>query len=207
MNTSRQKPIPLKDQDYSFDSFFTGKPLLGKKKNHLPAMGWNSWNAFGSGNTAELTKAMADKIVELELDKLGYQYVILDDGCYKSERVDGLLAYESKKFPDGFKDISDYIHSKGLKFGMYNDIGTNLCSGIAVGTCGYEDSDTRQYIDWGVDFIKVDNCYYLWDDATFANATNVKYTYAPNIKSIRIVGKDFEKNLSAVSDGTLTGTI
>ena len=207
MNTSRQKPIPLKDQDYSFDSFFTGKPLLGKKKNHLPAMGWNSWNAFGSGNTAELTKAMADKIVELELDKLGYQYVILDDGCYKSERVDGLLANESKKFPDGFKDISDYIHSKGLKFGMYNDIGTNLCSGIAVGTCGYEDSDTRQYIDWGVDFIKVDNCYYLWDDATFANATNVKYTYAPNIKSIRIVGKDFEKNLSAVSDGTLTGTI
>ena len=207
MNTSREKPIPLTNRDYMQDSFSNGKPLLGKKKNHLPAMGWNSWNAFGVGNTAELTKAMVDKIVELELDKLGYQYVILDDGCYKSERVDGLLVSESKKFPDGFKDVSDYVHSKGLKFGMYNDIGTKLCNGAAVGTCGYEDVDTRYYVDWGVDFIKVDNCYYLWDDATFASATNVKYAYAPNIKSIRIVGNDFENTLSAASDGVITGTI
>lgn len=207
MNTSREKPITLTDKDYTQDSFANGNPLLGKKKNHLPAMGWNSWNAFGVGNTAELTKAMVDKMLELGLDKVGYQYVILDDGCYKSERVDGLLVSESKKFPDGFKDISDYVHSNGLKFGMYNDIGTKLCNGAAVGTCGYEDVDTKYYIDWGVDFIKVDNCYYLWDDATFASATNVKYAYAPNIKSIRVVGKDFEKVLSAVSDGAMTGTI
>ena len=141
MNTSRQKPIPLTNKDCTYDSFSNGKPLLGKKKNHLPAMGWNSWNAFGSGNTAELTKIMADKIVELGLDKLGYQYLVLDDGCYKSERIDGYLSNEIKKFPEGFKALSDYIHSKGLKFGMYNDIGTNLCAGAAVGTCGYEDTD------------------------------------------------------------------
>lgn len=205
MNTSRQKPIPLTNKDYTYDSFSNDKPLLGKKKNHLPAMGWNSWNAFGSGNTAELTKAMADKIVELGLDKLGYQYIVLDDGCYKSERVEGYLSNEIKKFPEGFKALSDYIHSKGLKFGMYNDIGTNLCAGAAVGTCGYEDIDAQSYIDWGVDFLKVDNCYYLWDNATFSDAANAKYVYTPNIKSIHIVGNGFEKTLSAVSDGILVG--
>ena len=205
MNTSRQKPIPL-TKDYSYDSFSNGKPLLGKKKGHLPAMGWNSWNAFGSGNTAELTKAMADKIVELGLNKLGYQYIVLDDGCYKSERVNGVLSNETKKFPEGFKALSDYIHSHGLKFGMYNDIGTNLCAGAAVGTCGYEDIDAQSYIDWGVDFLKVDNCYYLWDNATFSDAANAKYVYTPNIKSMRIVGNGFEKNFSAVTDGLLTGS-
>ena len=206
MNTSRQKPIPLTDKEYRFDTFTNGRPLLGKKKDHLPAMGWNSWNAFGSGNTAELTKAMADKIVELELDKLGYQYVVLDDGCYKSERINGELSNETKKFPEGFKALSDYIHNKGLKFGMYNDIGTNLCAGAAVGTCGFEDTDAQSYIDWGVDFLKVDNCYYLWDNATFSDATNAKYVYTPNIKSLRIVGDGFEKIFSAVSDGMLIGS-
>jgi len=206
MNTSRQKPIPLTNKDYTYDSFSNGKPLLGKKKNHLPAMGWNSWNAFGSGNTAELTKIMADKIVELGLDKLGYQYLVLDDGCYKSERIDGYLSNEIKKFPEGFKALSDYIHSKGLKFGMYNDIGTNLCAGAAVGTCGYEDTDAQSYIDWGVDFLKVDNCYYLWDNATFSDAANAKYVYTPNIKSLRIVGNGYEKCFSAVSDGLLIGS-
>ncbi len=204
MNTSRQKPIPL-TKDYTYDSFANGKPLLDKKKKHLPAMGWNSWNAFGSGNTAELTKAMADKILELGLDKLGYQYIVLDDGCYKSERIDGYLSNEIKKFPEGFKALSDYIHSKGLKFGMYNDIGTNLCAGAAVGTCGHEDTDAQSYIDWGVDFLKVDNCYYLWDNATFSDAANAKYVYTPNIKSLRIVGNGYEKCFSAVSDGLLIG--
>lgn len=205
MNTSRQKPVQLA-KDYTYDSFSNGKPLLNKKKNHLPAMGWNSWNAFGSGNTAELTKAIADKIVELGLDKLGYRYIVLDDGCYKSERIDGKLSNETKKFPEGFKPLSDYIHAKGLKFGMYNDIGTNLCAGAAVGTCGYEDTDAQSYIDWGVDFLKVDNCYYLWDNATFSDASNAKYVYTPNIKSLRIVGSNYEKTYSAVSDGVLIGS-
>ena len=75
-----EKPIEIKDDSYRYDSFENGEVLFGKK-GRLPAMGWNSWNAFGSGNTEALTKIMADKLVELGLDKLGYQYVILDDGC------------------------------------------------------------------------------------------------------------------------------
>lgn len=168
-------------------------------------MGWNSWNAFGSGNTEQLTKAMADAMVELELDRLGYRYVVLDDGCYKPVREDGKLSNESVKFPGGFKALSDYIHSKGLKFGMYNDIGTNLCAGAAVGTCGHEATDAKSYVEWGVDFLKVDNCYYLWDNATFSDASNAKYVYAPNISGVRIKGEGFEAELSAVKDGILRG--
>ena len=205
MSKLHNKPDKLQGKDYSYDSFSNKQVLLGKKKGHLPAMGWNSWNAFGSGNTAALTKVMADRLVELGLKELGYEYVVLDDGCYKSERVDGELSNETQKFPLGFKELSDYIHEKGLKFGMYNDIGTNLCAGAAVGTCGHEDVDARSYIDWGVDFIKVDNCYYLWDNATFSAGTNAKFVYAPNIKSLRLVGEAFEQTFDAVSDGVLTG--
>jgi alpha-galactosidase len=188
-----------------FPAFSNGEVLLDKKQGRLPAMGWNSWNAFGSKNNEELTNAMADAFVNLGLIDLGYKYVVLDDGCYKSERVNGLLSNETIKFPSGFKTLSDYIHNKGLKFGMYNDIGTNLCAGSAVGTCGYEDVDAKAYIDWGIDFLKVDNCYYLWDNATFSDATNAKYTYAPNIRSITISGEEFKKTLNAVKDGVLLG--
>ena len=201
----QNKPTPIPDKEYRYDAFENGCVLLNKKKKHLPVMGWNSWNAFGSGNTERLTKDMADALVELGLAQLGYQYVVLDDGCYKSERVDGKLSNEAMKFPGGFKALADYVHAKGLKFGMYNDIGTNLCAGAAVGTCGHEMTDARSYMDWGVDFLKVDNCYYLWDNATFSDAANVKYVYTPNIRSIRIVGDAYDVSFQAVTDGILTG--
>ncbi|MBP5532650.1 MAG: glycoside hydrolase family 27 protein [Lachnospiraceae bacterium] len=204
-------PAPLKGEKFRFDAFKNGEVLYNKKKGRLPAMGWNSWNAFGSGNTEALTKAMADKIVELGLDKLGYSYCVLDDGCYKPEREDGKLVNEPKKFPSGFKALADYIHAQGLKFGMYNDIGTNLCAGAAVGTYMHEAVDAKSYIEWGVDFIKVDNCYYMFDNATFSNPENARFTYAPNIKGIKLVSKvgaDQNKaltiNLSA-TDGRLKG--
>ena len=200
-------PTPLKSDEFRFDSFKNGKVLYNKKKDRLPAMGWNSWNAFGSGNTEELTKAMADKMVELGLDKLGYSYCVLDDGCYKPEREDGKLVNEPKKFPSGFRALADYIHAKGLKFGMYNDIGTNLCAGAAVGTYLHEAVDAKSYIDWGVDFIKVDNCYYMFDNATFSNPENARFVYAPNIKGIKLVSKNSSDVIlkSAAKDGEFTG--
>ena len=198
-------PGELKEGAYRFDAFENGQVLLNKKKGHLPAMGWNSWNAFGSGNTEALTKTMADKLVELGLDRLGYRYVVLDDGCYRPERVEGRIINEDVKFPSGFRALADYIHEKGLKFGMYNDIGTNLCAGAAVGTCGHEKVDAKAYVEWGVDFLKVDNCYYLWDNATFSDAANAKYVYAPNIQGMTLEGNGVRCELSAVKDGELWG--
>lgn len=72
-----QRPPIIQEDSFRYDSFFNGEVLLNKKKDNLPAMGWNSWNAFGSNNTEALTKAMADKFIELGLDELGYQYIVL----------------------------------------------------------------------------------------------------------------------------------
>ncbi len=198
------RPYTPQNSEYRFDSFSKDSVLLNKKKGHLPAMGWNSWNAFGSGNTEELSKVMADRLIELGLDKLGYQYIVLDDGCYKPVRIDGRVSNEEIKFPSGFRALSDYIHSKGLKFGMYNDVGTNLCAGAEVGTCLHEDVDAQKYVEWGVDFIKVDNCYYPWDNATFSNEANARFVYAPNIKSVRVEGDSFKEEYKAVN-GLLYG--
>ena len=199
------EPEKITDNAFHYDSFTNGKTLFNKKKGRLPAMGWNSWNAFGSGNTETLTKIMTDKIVELGLNELGYEYLVLDDGCYKATRINNQLSNEEVKFPGGFKALSDYIHSKGLKFGMYNDIGTNLCAGAQVGTCGHEKIDAQSYINWGVDFLKIDNCYYLWDNATFSNPENARYVFAPNIKDITVKGFGLNTKLSAVKDGILYG--
>lgn len=196
-------PDKITDNKFRFDSFDDGKIFFDKKKAHLPAMGWNSWNAFGTGNNEKLTKIMADKLVELGLDKLGYEYVILDDGCYRSKRVDGILQSDEVKFPGGFMEMSDYIHSKGLKFGMYNDIGDRLCSGLEVGTCGHEKTDAQSYINWKIDYLKVDNCYNLWDNATFSNPKNAKYVFAPNIKDIKIF--DTMGTALPVSSARITG--
>ena len=192
-------PAPINDRRLRFDSF--AEDNLFTKKPRLPAMGWNSWNAFGSGNTEELTKAMVLKIKELELDKLGYRYVVLDDGCYRPERVGGHLQSDDIKFPSGFKAMADFVHERGLKYGMYNDIGTKLCSGAEVGIYGFEKTDCEDYIKWEIDFIKVDNCYYMWDNATFADPENAKYSYAPNIKSI-----DVGSITCNASDAKITGT-
>ncbi len=199
-----ERPTVFNDNSYRFDNFDDGKYIPGKKNGLLPAMGWNSWNAFGSGNTEALTIAMADKIKELKLDELGYKYVVLDDGCYKPERVNGELSNEETKFPHGFRFLSDYLHEKELKFGMYNDIGTNLCAGAEVGTCGHEATDAASYLKWGIDFIKVDNCYYLWDNATFSDSENARYVFAPAIRGIKI-GAHTDKVLSATNEGRITG--
>lgn len=201
MDNSR--PSVIDDKRLRFDSFGgASTEIFEKKKERLPAMGWNSWNAFGSGNTEELTRAMVAKIKELGLDKLGYRYIVLDDGCYKPERVGGRLQADEVKFPSGFRALADHVHSQGLKFGMYNDIGTKLCSGAEVGIYGYEKADCEDYINWDIDFIKVDNCYYMWDNATFADPSNAKYSYAPNIKGITIDGR----KMGAVKEGKITGT-
>ena len=198
-----ERPSQITDNRLRFDSFQgSDKPLFPSKKQRLPAMGWNSWNAFGSGNNEELTKAMIAKINELGLDDYGYKYIVLDDGCYRPERVNDHLESDPIKFPSGFKAMADTVHAAGLKIGMYNDIGTKLCSGAEVGIYKHEKIDCEDYINWDIDFIKVDNCYYMWDNATFADPENAIYSYAPNIRSITIAGSTY----SAVNDADITGT-
>lgn len=128
----------------------------------VPQMGWNSWNKFGCGINETLIKATAKAIVDTGLAAAGYEFVNMDD-CWAATRdSDGIVHEDPKAFPSGIKALADYVHSLGLKFGLYSDAGTHTCAG-RPGSLGYEKNDANTYASWGVDYLKYDNCY---DDGT-----------------------------------------
>lgn len=123
-----------------------------------PPMGWNSWNTFATNIDEKLVKETADIMVSSGLAAAGYNYIVLDDGWMTKERdVNGDLVPDPAKFPSGMKAVIDYVHSKGLKFGLYNCAGTQTCAGYP-GTRGYEYQDARFYAKLGIDFLKYDWC-------------------------------------------------
>jgi alpha-galactosidase len=123
-----------------------------------PPMGWNSWNTFASNINETLIKEMADAMVSSGMRDAGYKYLVIDD-CWLAPERDSLqnLQADPKKFPHGMKALGDYIHSKGLKFGIYNCAGTKTCAGFP-GTRGHEYQDALLYASWGVDYLKYDWC-------------------------------------------------
>ncbi len=124
-----------------------------------PPMGWNSWNTFQTNISEELVKQTADIIVSTGMKDAGYTYIVLDDGWMAMDRdsVTGDLIPDPKKFPNGMKTVIDYVHSTGLKFGLYNCAGTKTCAGYP-GTRGYEYQDARFYASLGIDYLKFDWC-------------------------------------------------
>ena len=124
-----------------------------------PPMGWNSWNTFTWQINEELIKQAADAIVENGLKDAGYEYVVIDD-CWSEKQRDenGRLVPDRRKFPNGMKAVADYVHSKGLKFGMYSCAGTHTCSGHP-GSFEHEFVDAATFAEWGVDYLKYDYCY------------------------------------------------
>jgi len=140
---------------------FIGVNCNAQKFNDLaltPPMGWNSWNTFGTDINEKLVKDIADKFIELGLKDAGYEYLVLDDGWMAKERdADGNLIADPIKFPNGMKALADYIHSKGLKFGLYNCAGSQTCAGYP-GSRGYEYQDARMYASWDIDYLKYDWC-------------------------------------------------
>lgn len=123
-----------------------------------PPMGWNTWNTFQTNINEPLLKGMVDAYVSSGMRDAGYRYFVLDDGWMTMERdTNGNLVADPKKFPNGMKAFADYVHSKGLKFGIYNCAGNKTCAGYP-GTRGHEYQDARLYASWGVDFLKYDWC-------------------------------------------------
>lgn len=123
-----------------------------------PPMGWNSWNTFGLEINENLVMGIADVFVELGLQDAGYEYIVIDDGWQVTRDIHGNIIADSTKFPSGIKALADYIHSKGLKIGIYSDAGTKTC-GNFPGSRGYEYQDARQYAAWGIDYLKYDWCH------------------------------------------------
>lgn len=125
-----------------------------------PPMGWNTWNTFGEEINDRLIREAADKLIETGLADAGYRYVVIDDCWALKERDEnGRMVPDPEKFPNGMKALSDYVHSKGLKFGMYTCAGTLTCAGYP-GSYEYEYTDAQTFADWGVDFLKYDFCFH-----------------------------------------------
>ncbi len=127
-----------------------------------PPMGWNSWNTFGEKIDEKLLRDTADLICDLGLKDVGYEYVVIDD-CWALKKRDenGRMVADPEKFPSGMKALADYIHAKGLKFGMYSCAGVRTCAGYP-GSFDYEFIDAQTFADWGVDYLKYDFCFKPW---------------------------------------------
>ncbi|MGQ1927953.1 alpha-galactosidase [Ornithobacterium rhinotracheale] len=132
-----------------------------------PIMGWASWNNYRNHISDSIIKRQTDYLVKLGLNKIGYQYINIDDGFFDGRNPDGSLNLNKERFPNGLKPIAEYIHSKGLKAGIYSDVGPNTCAsiwdkdkgGVGAGLYQNERKDLEYFInDLKFDFIKVDYC-------------------------------------------------
>lgn len=127
-----------------------------------PPMGFNNWNSTHCRAEFDeaMVKGIADIFVEKGLRDAGYQYVNLDDCWALPQRdADGELVPDPKRFPHGIKAVADYVHARGLKFGIYTSAGTKTCNEAGFpGALGHERGDARQFAEWGVDYLKYDNC-------------------------------------------------
>jgi alpha-galactosidase len=124
-----------------------------------PPMGWNSWNTFELELNEQLVKETADLFVSLGLKDAGYEYIVLDDGWMAMERdAQGNFVPHPEKFPNGIKAVADYVHSKGLKIGVYSCAGNKTCGGFP-GSRGHEYQDALKFAEWGIDYLKYDWCY------------------------------------------------
>ena len=127
---------------------------------NTPPMGWNTWNTFGPNINEKLILESADAMVENGLLDAGYKYLVIDDIWALKERgADGRIVPDPEKFPHGMKYVADYVHSKGLKFGMYSCAGYLTCAGYPA-SYDYEWVDAKTFAEWGVDFLKYDFCFH-----------------------------------------------
>jgi alpha-galactosidase len=122
-----------------------------------PPMGWNSWNKFGCDVSEQLTKEAADALVSSGMKDAGYEYVAIDDCWQVSRAADGAIVADPERFPSGMRALADYVHEKGLKFGIYSDAGVGTCQN-RPGSKDHEAQDAKTYASWGVDYLKYDWC-------------------------------------------------
>ncbi|HYC99373.1 glycoside hydrolase family 27 protein [Brevundimonas sp.] len=145
-----------------------------------PPMGWNSWNKFGCDVNERVVRHVADAMVNSGMRDAGYVYVVIDD-CWQGPRdADGFITVDPVRFPSGMKALADYVHSKGLKFGLYSDAGRMTCAG-RPGSQGHEYQDAITYARWGVDYLKYDWCY--------SGVRNAEEAYALMADALRSTGR------------------
>jgi len=162
----------------------TTQEVVNKAPNGLaltPPMGWNSWNKFACDVNEQVVRDTADAMVASGMRDAGYRYVVIDD-CWQAPRdSNGFITSDTKKFPSGIKALADYVHSRGLKFGIYSDAGRLTCGG-RPGSQGHEYQDALTYARWGVDYLKYDWCS--------TGDRNAQEAYAVMADALRQSGRD-----------------
>ena len=177
---------------------FLAVNVFGQSKKLLapsPPMGWNSWNWFGKPDINEQNmRECIDAIVDQGLLDVGYEYFVIDGGWRDTKLgPNGELLAHPEKFPHGIKVLADYAHSRGLKFGLHTVPGTHDCGGDLVGGFGHEEVQVKQFVDWGLDFIKLDKCKY----ADGWNEEFVEKTYRKWSELLNDCGRDIQLSISA----------
>ncbi len=161
-----------------------------------PPMGWNSWNWYGKRAINEtVVRETIDAMVSSGLRDAGYSYVVVDGGWRDTQLgPNGELRAHPVRFPGGMKALADYAHSKGLKFGVHTTPGTHDCGGDRVGGFGHEEVQVRQFVAWGLDFIKLDKCKFEKGGWT---EEEVKAVYAKWSNLLAHCGRDIVLSVSA----------
>jgi alpha-galactosidase len=162
----------------------TTQEVVNKAPNGLaltPPMGWNSWNKFGCNINEQIVRDSADAMVASGMRDAGYQYVVIDDCWHGARDANGFITADPQKFPSGIKALADYVHSRGLKFGIYSDAGRLTCGG-RPGSQGHEYQDALTYARWGADYLKYDWCN--------TGDRNAQEAYALMADALRASGRD-----------------
>lgn len=156
-------------------------PRVANGLARTPPMGWNSWNKFACNIDEATVRRVADAMASNGMKDAGYQYVVVDDCWHGARDEGGFITYDAKRFPNGIKALADYVHAKGLKFGIYSDAGRKTCGG-RPGSQGHEYQDAKTYASWGVDYLKYDWCE--------TGTRNAEEAYALMADALRETGRD-----------------
>lgn len=156
-----------------------------------PPMGWMSWNIYGKEINEALIKKNVDAMVAQGLSKVGFEYICIDDGWVGGRDKYNNLIGDPEKFPSGMKALADYIHSKGLKFGIYSSAGQLTCEQY-TGSQGFEAQDAKRFAEWGVDYLKYDFCDTPVDDSS----AYIAFSEAIS-KGIKLSGRNIFLSLGA----------
>lgn len=145
--------------------FVSAQPTLRSQLTPTPPMGWMTWNLFQGNINEQLIRETADAMVEGGFRDAGYEYIFIDDLWQGGRDRQNNIIPDPEKFPNGIKALADYVHSKGLKLGIYSDAAQLTCGGWTA-SLGFEEQDARTFASWGIDYLKYDYCNAPEDSAT-----------------------------------------
>ena len=164
-------------------SLFTTAQTPRNQLTPKPPMGWMTWNLFQGNINEQLIRETADAMVEGGFRDAGYEYIFIDDLWQGGRDRQNNIIPDPEKFPNGMKALADYVHSKGLKLGIYSDAAQLTCGGWTA-SLGFEEQDARTFASWGIDYLKYDYCNAPEDSAT------ARHRYRTMVNALQNSGRD-----------------